>query len=239
MSFSNKYIFNRAGVILILVSVGLITTGMYYFKYLSANIAPPDKSVTVNTTSPSITTSNQSDSQFYNTSPPSSANVDQKEALVLYDQGLKLYYQRDYNGGLALFNKALAVDPNCYQAMNGKGASYAFLGRYSEGIKLIKQALTIRHDFEYGYFNLGLANELAGKWTDAISAYQTAIKLDSNDEWAYYGIASIYGRQGNVDMVVQYLQKAIAIDPGVKDCAREEKDFNPVRNHPLFKELIQ
>jgi hypothetical protein len=40
-------------------------------------------------------------------------------------------------------------------------------------------------------------------------------------------------------MVVKYLQQAIAIDPGVKDSAREEKDFNPVRNNPQFKALIQ
>jgi tetratricopeptide (TPR) repeat protein len=268
MSYIKKYHPNRI-ILLIFIIVCLFASVIYSYKYLSTQNANSNLSVRdsqnsakdvpqneslentlkdkrnsnndikTNTLSTPSTTSVQSDGQVSITSPPSSSDENQKEALALYDQGLKLYYERNYNAALAQFNKALAIDPNCYQAINGKGASYAFLGRYSEGISLVKQAIKMKPDFEYGYFNLGLSNELAGKWNDAISAYETAIKLNSKDEWAFYGIASIYGRQGNIDMVVKYLQQAIAIDPGVKDSAREEKDFNPVRNNPQFKALIQ
>jgi tetratricopeptide (TPR) repeat protein len=254
MSYIKKY--HPNSIILIFIFACLFASGIYCYKYLSAQNANSNLSVLdsqnpakdvpqneslENTLKDKRNSNNgvQSDGQVSITSPPTSLNANQKEALAIYDQGLKLYYQRNYNAALAQFNKALAIDPNCYQAINGKGASYAFLGRYSEGISLVKQAIKMKPDFEYGYFNLGLSNELAGKWNDAISAYETAIKLNSKDEWAFYGIASIYGRQGNIDMVVKYLQQAIAIDPGVKDSAREEKDFNPVRNNPQFKALIQ
>lgn len=172
-------------------------------------------------------------------SPKSTADPIQQQALSFYDQGLKLYYQRDFSEALALFNKALTLDPNCYQALNGKGATYAFQGRYSEGIGLIKQALSLNPAFAYGYFNLGLANELAQNWSSAITAYQTSIRLDAHDAWAYYGIASIYGRQGNVAKTVAYLKQAINIEPDAQETAKTEHDFDSVRQSTEFQALLQ
>jgi tetratricopeptide (TPR) repeat protein len=160
------------------------------------------------------------------------------DALVLYEQGLDLYYERNFSEALKLFNKALAIDPNCYQALNAKGATYAFQGKYDEGLTLIKQALAIKPDFVYGHFNLGLANELAGRWDPAISAYLEAIQLDNKDVWSYYGIASIYGRFGNSQKVLEYLEQAINLNPEVKETARKEHDFDPVRQDPRFQKLI-
>ncbi len=160
-------------------------------------------------------------------------------ALVLYEQGLDLYYEKNFSEALNLFNKALAIDPACYQALNAKGATLAFQGKYDEGLTLIKQALALKPDFVYGHFNLGLANELAGRWDPAISAYLQAIQLDNKDVWSYYGIASIYGRFGNTEKVLEYLEQAININPEVKEDAREEHDFDPVRQDPRFQELVR
>lgn len=171
--------------------------------------------------------------------PKSVADQVQQQALSFYDQGLTLYYQRDFAEALTLFNKALALDPSCYQALNGKGATYAFQGRHSEGIALINQAISLNPNFEYSHFNLGLANELAQNWSAAIAAYQTAIKLDARDAWAYYGIASIYGRQGKVAQTVDYLKQAIDIEPDAKETAKTEHDFDPVRNSSEFQALLQ
>lgn len=164
---------------------------------------------------------------------------DKQQALNLYNQGLPIYYGRDFYKALSLFNQALELNPNCYQALNGKGATEAFLGNYNEGISLIKQAISLNPNFEYAQFNLGLAYELAGNWDKAISAYQEAIKLNPKDAWAYYGIASIYGRNGNVDNTVENLKQAINIEPDAKETAKTEHDFDNVRNSATFQELLK
>lgn len=160
-------------------------------------------------------------------------------ALSLYDQGLKLYYQRQFPESLVLFDQALAIDAQCYEALNAKGATLAFQGHYDQGLALIQQALDLNPLFVYGYFNQGLANELAGRWDTAIAAYQKALQLDDRDTWSYYGIASIYGRLGKIDQVLEYLQPAIALNPDVKEVARDEKDFAPVSKDPRFQTLIK
>ncbi len=167
-----------------------------------------------------------------------SLHVSDSKALAIYDQGLKLYYQRKFPEALALFNQALAIDPQCYEAINAKGATLAFQGHYDQGLALIQQALDLNPLYVYGHFNLGLANELAGRWDPAIAAYQKAIGLDERDTWSYYGIASVYGRLGNIDKVLEYLQPAIALDPDVKEVARDEKDFAPIRHDPRFETLV-
>ncbi|AFM42048.1 tetratricopeptide repeat protein [Desulfosporosinus acidiphilus SJ4] len=169
--------------------------------------------------------------------PPPIHSSDPK-ALTLYEEGLKLYYQRRFSQALELFNKSLTIDPLCYEALNGKGATQAYLGNYNQGLALIQQALDLNPAYVYGNFNRGLAFELAGQWDEAIAAYQKTLQLDKNDTWSYYGIASIYGRLGNINKVVEYLQQAIALDPDVKEVAREEKDFAPVREYPRFQALI-
>ncbi|RNC28833.1 MAG: Photosystem I assembly protein Ycf3 [Candidatus Dichloromethanomonas elyunquensis] len=200
---------------------------------ISAQDSSPSSSVEAQTSQPR---KDSSVPAVQPNSPP--VQKESSQALTYYEQGLKLYYQRNFSQALSLFDKALILDPNCYQALNGKGAAYAFQGRYSEGLNLIREALRIKPDFEYGCFNLGLANELAGNWTAAVSAYQTALSYDSRDAWAYYGIASIYGRQGNADQTVFYLKQAIAIEPDAKETAKTEHDFDPVRSSSKFQALF-
>lgn len=170
------------------------------------------------------------------------ASVDSEEnqkTKHLYEQGLKFYYERNFSEALTLFNQVLSTDPQNYQALNSKGATYAFQGRYSEGISLIQQAIHINPEFVYARFNLGLAYELAGNYEKSIEAYEEALKLDEKDVWSYYGIASIYGRKGDVEKVIEWLRPAIALDPEVKAVARDEKDFNPVKNDSRFQSLLE
>ncbi|MDP4158554.1 MAG: tetratricopeptide repeat protein [Bacillota bacterium] len=179
------------------------------------------------------------------TTPPSrsisknSIHISDSQALAYYEQGLKLYYEREFVQALKLFNQALLIDPQCYEALNAKGATMAFQGEYDQGLASIQQALDLNPSFVYAHFNKGLANELAGRWNPAIAAYQTALQLDDRDTWSYYGIASIYGRLGNADKAVEYLQQAINLNSDVKEVARNERDFTPVRQDSRFQALVK
>ena len=221
----------------------LVITMMVFFNYI-----PKDKTAQSNIPlAPSIL-SGDTRAPFIppddklTLSPSSSLlplHVSESKALVLYDQGLKLYYQRQFPEALVFFNQALAIDVQCYEALNAKGATLAFQGRYDQGLALIQHALDLNPLFVYGYFNRGLANELAGRWDQAITAYPKALQLDERDTWSYYGIASIYGRLGNVDKVLEYLKPAITLDPDVKAVARDEQDFNPVSKDERFQTLVK
>lgn len=168
-----------------------------------------------------------------------SIHVSDPQALIKYNQGLKLYYQRQFPAALEIFDQALSIDHLCYEALNSKGATLAFQGKYDQGLALIQQALDLNPSFVYAHFNQGLANELAGRWDQAISSYLNALQLDDRDTWSYYGIASVYGRQGKIDEVLKYLQSAINLNSDVKEVARDEQDFLLVRKDPRFQALVK
>lgn len=187
-----------------------------------------------------LESSNNSSSPLQTEQSPSlkPVHISDPQALALFEKGLKLYYQRQFPEALDLFNQALQIDALCYEALNAKGATLAFQGYYDQGLALIQQALDHNPAYVYANFNQGLAYELAGHWEESIAAYQKALELDNRDTWSYYGIASIYGRQGNVDKVLEYLKPAIALDADVKEVARNEHDFLQVRNDPRFLTLV-
>jgi len=215
------------------VSISLVIITIVVIYYLPHDNTT-QKNIPINPSKPPVDT--------LSVSPPSSLpplHVSDSKALALYDQGLKLYYQRQFPEALRLFNQALAIDTECYEALNAKGATLAFQGHYEQGLALIQQALVLNPSFVYGHFNLGLANELARRWDPAIAAYQKALQLDKSDTWSYYGIASIYGRLGKIDKVIEYLKPAIALDPDVKAVARKEHDFDPVSKDPRFQTLVK
>ncbi|MFZ3129526.1 MAG: tetratricopeptide repeat protein, partial [Desulfosporosinus sp.] len=235
---------------IILASILLVITTiivLYYLpKYKTAptnvpiNSSPsPVDPLTVSIESNGVPSSPTSTTPLTPSSALPPLHVSDSKALALYDQGLKLYYQRQFPEALVLLNQALAVDAQCYEALNAKGATLAFQGRYDQGLALIQQALDLNPSFVYGHFNQGLANELAGRWDPSIAAYQKALQLDDRNTWSYYGIASIYGRLGNIDKVLEYLQPAITLDPDVKEAACDEKDFASVRKDPRFQALVK
>jgi len=71
----------------------------------------------------------------------------------------------------------------------------------------------------------------------ALEWYNKALEIEEY-VWSYYGIASIYGRSGDVNNTMIYLNKAIKLDPGVKEVAKTEHDFQPVKNSKEFQNAV-
>ncbi|MDF2881957.1 MAG: tetratricopeptide repeat protein [Clostridiaceae bacterium] len=162
----------------------------------------------------------------------------QKAMNEKYNKAHEAFFNKDYDLAIKLADELIEQDPNYYMAYNIKGITQCYARDYENGMKNIDKALEIKSDFPYARFNKALANELYGHYDEAITWYNKAIEVDKNDPWTYYGIASIYGRRGDIENTVKYLKQAIALYAGVKAEAAKEVDFNPVKNSPQFKALI-
>ena len=171
--------------------------------------------------------------------PPDSVRVSDPQARLFYEQGFEFYMRRQFSEAIEYLDQALAIDPQCYEALNVKGATRAFQGHHDQGIDLIYQDLDLNPYYAYAHFNLGIANKLAGYYDEAIAAFEKALELDPQDAWAYFGIASIYGRLGDTDKALDYLEKAIELEPDAKAVASNDADFASLRNDPRFIELVQ
>ena len=64
------------------------------------------------------------------------------------------------------------------------------------------------------------------------------IRKDPSNTWSVYGIATIYADQGDDTKALDWLEKAIKIDPSVKAVAAEQDHFERFHNNTRFKTLV-
>lgn len=161
-----------------------------------------------------------------------------EELEKIYNNAYEAFFNKERTKAIELTTEIINKDPNYYMAYNLRGISKAYNKNLDEGLKDIDKALELAPDYGYARFNKALAYELFGRYEEALIWYNKALEVEDY-QWSYYGIASIYGRRGEVENTVKYLKKAVDKDPAIKEIAKEESDFNPVKNSPQFKELVK
>lgn len=168
----------------------------------------------------------------------------QKEKVLeeLYQKGYTAYNNHDYQQAIQIEDQVIAQDASFYKAYTIKGIAQCFSANhdYTDGMQNLEKALQIKSDYGYGMYNKALAFELYGYYNEALAEYNQALQVEQYT-WSYYGIAAIYGRRGDVANTVKYLKQAIAVsdDPkGVKDAAKDEADYDNVKNNKEFQNLV-
>lgn len=203
-----------------------------------------DQVTTQNVTEPIINKPVQKASQ----NPPvvkehiSNNPVSQEKIIAadkIYDQGFQIYISRNFDEAIKYFDKAIRLNPNCFKAITFKGAALCFKGNYNFGMKLIDEALLLKPDFAYCNFNKAMAFKLQMDNENALIWFDKTISFDSKNTWSYFGKSTIYAEWNDALHAVEELKKAIEIDPGVKDAARNEHDFDNVKDDPDFIKLLK
>ena len=172
-----------------------------------------------------------------NTSDKNEENLYSEKEEGLYTEAYNLFFSNKYEEAIKKADILLEEFPQNPKGYNIRGIAKAYNGDYDGGIKDIDKSLQISPDYGYALFNKGLTYELYGNMEEALNWYNKDLEVEEY-EWTYYGIASIYGRRGDIDNTVKYLKKAIEINPEVKEEAKTEKDFNPVKSSKDFENLI-
>jgi tetratricopeptide (TPR) repeat protein len=158
----------------------------------------------------------------------------EKQWKIGYDQ----FFEKKYEKAIETERQVIKEDPNFYKAYAVEGIALAYNGNFQKGMQQIDKSLKLNPNYGYARFNKALANELYRHYDEAIEWYKKALEVEKF-EWSYYGIASVYGRKSDVENTVKYLKLAIDINPNIKNEAKNEEDFDNVRERKEFKELIQ
>lgn len=155
----------------------------------------------------------------------------------LYNEAYTSFFSHTYADAINKADLLINEFPNNAMGYNIRGIAKAYNGDYNGGMKDIDKSLSIDGNYGYARFNKALAYELYEDFDKALEWYNKDLEVEDY-EWSYYGIASIYGRKGDVTNTMTYLNKAIQIDSGVKEVAKTEHDFDPVKNSEEFKRAV-
>lgn len=155
----------------------------------------------------------------------------------LYNEAYRLFFSNEYKNAIAKADELIDEFPQNAMGYNIRGIAKAYNGDYNGGMQDIDKSLEIDDDYWYARFNKALTYELYENMDEALAWYNKSLESEEY-VWSYYGIASIYGRIGDIDNTITYLNKAIYMDKSVKDFAKTEHDFDLVRSSKEFKEEI-
>ncbi|WP_297422549.1 hypothetical protein [Clostridium sp.] len=245
---------NKIIILLILI---IIAIGIIFYNFLVNNgyinnnnkknnqeeITSPiskEESGINNTISEDIEKTNDDNSPINNDDNNAKLSMEQKYSAKeneLYNEAYSLFFSHKYTNAINKANELINQFPNNNMGYNIRGIAKSYNGDYDNGMKDIDKSLSIDSNYGYARFNKALTYELYGNMDKALEWYNKALEVEDY-VWSYYGIASIYGRRGDVTNTMKYLNKAIKLDQGVKDVAKTEHDFDPVKNSKEFQSAV-
>ena len=101
------------------------------------------------------------------------ANQKNKEAL-------KLYYAKDYNGAIKLYDEVLKFGE--YDgAYNNRGNAYLNLNQYERAIQDYNKAIQLNPNYFEAYNNRGWAYYCLKKYQQALKDFDKALELNPNN----------------------------------------------------------
>ena len=139
-------------------------------------------------------------------STPDSSTALNNLGVVLADKGEK-------KKAVALFERAIQVEPRYGKSYNNLGEMYLQERRNEEAVELFQRAIAIDARFAEAYGNLCRFYINAGKYDEAFAACRRAIELSPDLAVAHNVIGVLYFRVGRMDEAARSFEKAIAIDP--------------------------
>ncbi|MGL4988612.1 MAG: tetratricopeptide repeat protein [Cetobacterium sp.] len=139
--------------------------------------------------------------------------------------GTVLFYKRDCEGALEIYEKLRALGKKDSDTIGFLGYLNYELGNYANSIKYFNMFLDNKPSDAFVYFLLGNAYSRAGKIVDAISSYDFAIFLDLDIYSAHLDFAKEYEFLGRYRKAMNEYVAAFEIDPRDKEIEEKIKEL--------------
>ncbi len=156
---------------------------------------------------------------------------------VYFNRGMVHFLERDFEEALEDFTTAIELKPDYFQAFHNRGKLYTSRGQFRKALKDAERMMELEPENPLAINAYGLCKVKTGEQEEGISYFQKAIEQDPDFEKAYYNLACVHSLSGNVEEALDWLEKAVDRGYRNKMVLSEDRDLDPVRDHPRFQEL--
>jgi|GEM_PF-2583064 len=136
------------------------------------------------------------------------------------------------------YREAIRINPNDAGAHYNLGILLKNLNRYEEAEKEYREAIRLNPNFAEAHNNLGVLLQNLKRYEEAEKEYREAIRINPNYADAHYNLACLYSVKNDLKKAIDWLKKAIEIDEKYKEMAKEDKDFENIKDGKDFKDAI-
>jgi tetratricopeptide (TPR) repeat protein len=146
-----------------------------------------------------------------------------------YHQGLDKYTQKDYQGAIEAFDRAIELNPNYADAYSYRGKAGAQLRDMQGALADYDRALKIDPNFAEVYYSRDVARIQLKDMQGAIADFSEVIKIDPNDFKPYYNRGIARAELGDKQGAIADLQKAADLFQQQGDKNSYERTLNLIR----------
>jgi len=200
-------------------------------------------------------------SAYYNRGSVRKAANDLEGAITDYDKAIELnpeyasaYYNRgsvrkaanDLEGAIADYTQAIELNPEYALAYNNRGNARGELKNWEGAIADYTQVISLAPNEAAGYYYRGSVHKKLGHLPAAIADFDEAIRLidetirlNPNEAAGYYGKASLHSLKEEGQTAIESLQQAINLDSKLREEAKNDSDFDSIREDEKFRALVE
>jgi len=120
---------------------------------------------------------------------------------------------RVWRDSISLFEHALQVTSDNFQAHHNLGTALADAGRTAEAVQQFEETLRIRPDHFMAQGNLGIALMKTGENEKALAKFNYVLSVTPRDFRAHNNIASALMNLGRIDEAIAHFRQALEIAP--------------------------
>jgi len=139
---------------------------------------------------------------------------------------------------IATLEKLDAGSRERVDALYLRGQALRIMEEHGAAIEILRRAADLDHDNIHIWLALGWCHKRTGRLDKAIESLEEALQVDDRQAIIHYNLACYWSLAKNVKWAVEYLERALELDPTYRDLVGQESDFDPIRSNPRFLELL-
>ena len=118
-----------------------------------------------------------------------------------------------FDAALALYDRALELDPNSARAYVNRGLTRMALERFAEGLADFDRALQLQANLAGAYAGRGVCKAALGRRLEALEDFDRALELDPQDSHSLGAKGESLASLGRDAEAVEAFDRAVALDP--------------------------
>ncbi|WP_216700276.1 lipopolysaccharide assembly protein LapB [[Leptolyngbya] sp. PCC 7376] len=134
-------------------------------------------------------------------------------------QGLQRIQQGQVAQAIQLFNEAIALDPELWQAHYNLGLAYRQAGDLQKAADAFYQTVVIQPNFALGFASIGGILLDVQNWSQAQQYLEQAIAVDPNLAIAHYNFGLLHRQFGRTAAAIQAWETANQLAPNLTEAA--------------------
>ena len=136
----------------------------------------------------------------------------------LLHEGFALHCQGKLAEAKNFYQKALGIDPNCFEALQLLGALLVQTQHHANAIEVLSQALQLDSNSAACLTNLGIALKELGHLDQALTSYNKSLGIDPKSADAHFNRGNVLRELGRLDEALSSYHQAILINPKYLAC---------------------